>query len=128
MRRSASEIIRNLEMRIARLESQSDRTRLPKKARLSALSSKIDDLRDEFEKCAKELHQMFDEFDGNPAVKGNDDLEWMSGDLYSHTQSISDVHGDLNFDVKSLFSSLENLADEVETAKELYFKMKRLLK
>ena len=92
-----------------------------------ALQSKVDDLREVFEDCAKELHQMFDEFDGNPAVRGNDDLEWMSGDLYSHLQSISDIHGELNFDVKSLFYKLENLVDEMENARVLYRKMKKHL-
>ena len=91
------------------------------------LMSKVDDLRYAFEDCAKELHQMFDEFDGNPAVKGNEDLDWMAGDLYSHTQSISDNRGDLNFDVRSIFASLENLAGEVEEARSLYRKMKKHL-
>lgn len=125
LRRSASDTIRNLEARIARLEG---RTNKRAKVASRSLQSKVDALRSAFEDCAKELHQMFDEFDGNPTVQDNDDLEWMSGDLYSHLQSISDVHGELNFDVRSLFSRLENLVDEVETAKDLHRKMKKLIK
>ena len=123
MRRSASEVIRNLEMRVARLERSTN-----KRAKTTSrdLQSKVDDLRYAFEDCAKELHQMFDEFDGNPAVKGNEDLEWMHGDLYSHLSSISDTRGDLNFDVRSLFSRLESLVLEVEEAQELYSKMTKV--
>ena len=123
MRRSASETIRNLESRIARLERTTNKRA---KTASRALLSKVDDLRYAFEDCAKELHQMYDEFDGNPAVKGNEELEWMSGDLYSHLSSISDNRGDLNFDVRSLFSRLENLVLEVEEAQELYSKMTRV--
>ena len=123
MRRSASETIRSLENRIARLERSTN-----KRAKTASrdLQSKVDDLRYAFEDCAKELHQMYDEFDGNPTVKGNEELEWMSGDLYSHLSSISDNRGDLNFDVRSLFSRLENLVLEVEEAQELYSKMTRV--
>lgn len=92
-----------------------------------ALQSKVDDLRYVFEDCASELHQMFDEFDGNPAVKENDDLEWMVGDLWSHTQSISNVHGNLNEEVRSIFYKLENLVDGMEEARVLYRKMKKIL-
>lgn len=92
-----------------------------------ALQSKVDDLRYVFEDCASELHQMFDEFDGNPAVKENDDLEWMVGDLWSHTQSISNVHGNLNEEVRSIFYKLENLVGEMEDARVLYRKMKKIL-
>ena len=110
MRRSASEVIRELEMRIARLEKQS----------ASKEMKMIESLQKAFESQVKELDKKYDSFQSNSLVISDEDLlNPLLGNLDNYLLHLSDNGRGLGDEVRKIFRKLEEVQKQIEDANSL---------